>query len=166
MRLVARHLRRLESFGCIKQVKARPDIGLTTPFLFRCVKYIRDPEGTEWLPTRFPSKNRPKDAGAEEIEPCGLSDDEQCYEAQEARYFAVHGGNQDIHHLKEVERQVPQWRGDGALSNLLYDLVHASGQNGISTMVLWQKDSRWIKSLTCATGSEASLYGFFSSQAH
>lgn len=69
---------------------------------------------------------------AEAIEPDAPPDDEQDYQLEEAQYLARNGG---VHNLKEVERQVPQWSGDGTLSNLLYDLIHAAGKKGMSTMV-------------------------------
>ncbi|KAL8930561.1 MAG: hypothetical protein Q9208_000431 [Pyrenodesmia sp. 3 TL-2023] len=130
-RLFASHLRRLESIGCIKQVRARPDIEATTPFLFRCVKYVRDPEGKEWQPIQYPSRNRSKDVAAEAIESDALPDDEQDYQLEEAQYLARNGG---VHNLTEVGRQIPQWSGDSTLSNLLYDLIHAAGKRGMSTM--------------------------------
>ncbi|KAL8905859.1 MAG: hypothetical protein Q9207_002379 [Kuettlingeria erythrocarpa] len=130
-RLFASHLRRLESIGCIKQVRARPDIEATTPFLFRCVKYVRDPEGKEWQPIQYPSRNRLKDVAAGATEPDALLDEEQDYQLEEAQYLARHGVG---HALEEVDRQIPQWSGDGTLSNLLYDLVHSAGEKGLSTM--------------------------------
>lgn len=131
-RLFASHLRRLESIGCIKQVRARPDIEATTPFLFRCVKYIRDPEGKEWQPIQYPARNRLKDVAAEATEPDASIDEEQDYQLEEAQYLARHGAG---HNLEEVDRQIPQWSADGTLSNLLYDLIHAAGEKGLSTMV-------------------------------
>lgn len=139
MRLFASHLRRLENLGCVKQVRARPDIEAPTPFLFRCVKYVRDPEGKEWLPMQFPSRNRSKDAGPEETKPNAPSDDERIYQAEEAQYLARHVGGQPLHNLREIERPFPQWSGDGTLSNLLYDLVHTSGRKGMSTMVFQRR---------------------------
>lgn len=139
MRLLARHLRRLECLGCIKQVRAYPVTDSTVPFLFRCVKYIRDPEGKEWEPTQFPSKKTLKQSNGDDDDgPNVLSDDDQEYDAQEALYLAKRGGQQQLRGLTEVERPIPQWPGDGTLSNLLYDLVHASGQDGMSTMVLYR----------------------------
>ncbi|KAL9004409.1 MAG: hypothetical protein Q9188_002767 [Gyalolechia gomerana] len=135
MRLLATNLRRLEFLGCIKQVRAHPVTESTVPFLFRCVKYIRDPEGKEWEPMQFPSRKHFKQSNVDDG-PNALSDDDQEYEAEEAFYLARRGGDQQLPGLKEIERPIPQWPGDGTLSNLLYDLVHASGRDGMSTMVL------------------------------
>ena len=139
MRLFATYLRRLEHIGCIKQVRAHPDTDSTAPFLFRCVKYIRDPEGKEWEPLQFPSKRHPKESNVEINEPEAFSDHDNEYEAQEAQYLARHGANQPLQGLKEVERAIPQWSGDSTLSNLLYDLINSSGLQGISTMVQFYK---------------------------
>ncbi|KAL8721816.1 MAG: hypothetical protein Q9225_001571 [Loekoesia sp. 1 TL-2023] len=135
MRLLATNLRRLEHMGCIKQVRAHPATETTAPFLFRCVKYIRDPEGKEWEPMQFSSRKHSKELNIGDGDPDVLSDEDREYEAEEARYLAGHGGSKHLRGLKEIERPVPQWSGDGTLSNLLYDLIHASGLNGISTMV-------------------------------
>ncbi|KAL8974774.1 MAG: hypothetical protein Q9197_000982 [Variospora fuerteventurae] len=133
-RLFARHMRRLERIGCIKQVRARPQIEAATPFLFRCIKYVRDPEGREWMPFQFASRHQSKLTGVEDPEteiPCN---DEQDYQAEEAQFLAGHGGSQHSHQLEEVKRPVPQWSGDENFSNLLFKLVHASGQSGMSTL--------------------------------
>ncbi|KAL8937333.1 MAG: hypothetical protein Q9216_004479 [Gyalolechia sp. 2 TL-2023] len=135
MRLLATNLRRLEFLGCVKQVRAHPVTDSTVPFLFRCVKYIKDPEGKEWEPLQFPSKKTSRQSNVDD----GLNvlfDDDQEYEAEEALYLARRGNKQQLQGLKEIERPIPQWPGDGTLSNLLYDLVHASGGDGMSTMVL------------------------------
>lgn len=139
MRLLASHLRKLEHLGCIKQVRARPDVETAAPFLFRCVKYVRDPQGKEWQPVNFPPRRRSRLTANETNEPDALSDDEQDYEAKEAQYLAGLGHSQPLKGLKEVERPVPQWSGDGVLGNLLYDLVHASGTQGVSTMVNYRE---------------------------
>ncbi|KAL8732119.1 MAG: hypothetical protein Q9181_004064 [Wetmoreana brouardii] len=136
MRLLASHLRRLEHIGCIKQVRAHPQADSNAPFLFRCVKYIRDPQGKEWQPINFPSRNRSQPMTVENVEADVLSDDEQDYQAEEARYLAGVGGSRPLKGLQEVERAIPQWSGDDMLSNLLYNLVHASGTQGLSTMEL------------------------------
>lgn len=136
MRLLARNLRRLEFLGCIKQVRAYPVTDSTVPFLFRCVKYIRDPEGKEWEPMQFPSRKHSKQPHADDDGPNALSDDDQEYDAEEALYLAKRGGVQQLQGLTEIERPVPQWSGDSTLSNLLFDLVHASGRAGMSTMDL------------------------------
>lgn len=135
MRLLATQLRRLERIGCIKQVRAHPNTETPSPFLFRCVKYIRDPEGREWNPVNFPSRYRPKPAIVLNNEPDASSDEEQDYLAAEEQYLARFGGRQQLESLQEVERPIPQWSGDSTLSNLLYDLAHAAGLQGISTMV-------------------------------
>lgn len=133
------YLRRLEHMGCIKQVRAHPATETTAPFLFRCVKYIRDPEGKEWEPMQFPSRKNSKESNIGDGDLDVLSDEDREYEAEEARYLAGHEGSQHLRGLKEIERPVSQWSGDGTLSNLLYDLVHASGLRGISTMVLYHE---------------------------
>ncbi|KAL8773356.1 MAG: hypothetical protein Q9209_001750 [Squamulea sp. 1 TL-2023] len=126
----------LERIGCIKQVRAHPDTETPSPFLFRCVRYIRDPEGKEWNPVTFKSRMRLTSAAYNELD--APSDDEQDYLAEEAQYFACCGSGSSLQHgsLKEVERPVPQWTADSTLSNLLYDIVHAAGSQGISTMEL------------------------------
>ncbi|KAI4201588.1 MAG: hypothetical protein LQ348_001630 [Seirophora lacunosa] len=132
-RLFARHMRRLERIGCIKQVRARPQIETATPFLFRCIKFVREPQGKEWMPFQSPSRHQSKLTGAEDTETAVMFNDEQDYQAEEARFLAGHGGSQDSHQLEEVERPVPQWSGDENISNLLFNLVHASGPIGMST---------------------------------
>ncbi|KAL9606842.1 MAG: hypothetical protein Q9179_000050 [Wetmoreana sp. 5 TL-2023] len=114
MRLLASHLRRLEHIGCIKQVRAHPQADSNAPFLFRCVKYIRDPQGREWQPINFPSRNRSRPITMENTEPDVLSDDEQDYQAEEARYLAGVGGSRPLKGLQEVERAIPQ---DSELKN-------------------------------------------------
>ncbi|KAL8780551.1 MAG: hypothetical protein Q9213_006417 [Squamulea squamosa] len=134
MRMLATHLRRLERLGCIKQVRAYPDTETPSPFLFRCVRYIRDPEGKEWNPVTFKSRMRSTSAAYDELD--APSDDEQDYLAEEARYIARFGSGLQPRGFKEIERPVPQWSAESTLSNLLYDIVHAAGSQGISTMDL------------------------------
>ncbi|KAL8795708.1 MAG: hypothetical protein Q9182_007498 [Xanthomendoza sp. 2 TL-2023] len=134
MRMLARHLRRLERIGCIKQVKAHPDTANPSSFLFRCVKYIRDPEGKEWNPVNFPPRGRAKPAAVLDNDDDAPSDEEDEYLAEEAQYLDRISGSQPLHSLKEVDRPIAQWSGDSTLSNLLYDLAHAAGLQGISTM--------------------------------
>ncbi|KAL8952812.1 MAG: hypothetical protein Q9222_001284 [Ikaeria aurantiellina] len=141
MRILASHLRRLENLGCIKQVRAHPEGDTTAPFLFRCAKYIRDPEGKEWRPVVYPARGRLKTNNVENNEPEVLSDEEQDYEAEESQYLAGLRDSQPLRHLQEVERPVPEWSGDNMLGNLLYDLVHASGSHGISTADLKNRAS-------------------------
>ncbi|KAL8816450.1 MAG: hypothetical protein Q9223_004545 [Gallowayella weberi] len=136
MRMLARCLRRLERHGCIKQVQAHPDTANPSPFLFRCVKYIRDPEGKEWNPVNFPSRGRAKPAAVVENDHDAPSDEEEEYLAEEAQYLDRISGNQPLPSLKEVDRPIAQWSGDSTLSNLLYDLTNAAGLQGISTMAL------------------------------
>ncbi|KAL8858126.1 MAG: hypothetical protein Q9178_005303 [Gyalolechia marmorata] len=136
MRMLASHLRRLERIGCLKQVRAHPDTENPSPFLFRCVRYIRDPEGKEWNPVNFRARDRTNSTCVEYNETGAPSDNEQDYLAEEARYLAGFSNNQQPKSLKEIERPMPQWSGDSTLSNLLYDITHAAGSNGISTMDL------------------------------
>lgn len=136
MRVLARHLRRLERIGCLKQVRAHPDIETPSPYLFRCIRYIRDPEGQEWNPVIYPGKSSrllSKSTASNELDL--PSDDEHDYQAEEAEYIAHFGTSQQPESLKEAERPIPQWTGDRTLSNLLYDIVHSAGCQGISTMV-------------------------------
>ncbi|KAL9634838.1 MAG: hypothetical protein Q9204_002846 [Flavoplaca sp. TL-2023a] len=136
MRVLARHLRRLERLGCIKQVRARPDIEAPSPFLFRCIRYVRDPEGQEWNPVIYPSKaSRMQSISMASDESDLPSDDEQGYLAEEEQYNARFGNGQQPESLQEVGRSIPQWSGDSTLSNLLYDIAHTAGCRGISTMV-------------------------------
>ncbi|KAL8657472.1 MAG: hypothetical protein Q9226_001882 [Calogaya cf. arnoldii] len=131
MRVLATHLRRLERIGCVKQVRAHPDIGTPSPFLFRCVRHIRDPEGREWNPVIYPGKSsrmQPTSIASNEFD--APSDDEQDYIAEEAQYMSRFGNSQPPESLKEAERPIPQWSGDSTLSNLLYDIVHAAGCQG------------------------------------
>ncbi|KAI4197262.1 MAG: hypothetical protein LQ350_006035 [Teloschistes chrysophthalmus] len=65
-----------------------------------------------------------------------LSDGGEDYDAEEAKYLAGIGEGQPLKDLKEVGRPIPQWTGDGTLSNLIFELVDASGTSGISTMEL------------------------------
>ncbi|KAL8735942.1 MAG: hypothetical protein Q9166_000504 [cf. Caloplaca sp. 2 TL-2023] len=136
MRIFASHLRRLERIGCIKQVRAHPNTEIPSPFLFRCVKYIRDPEGKEWNPVNFPGRGRRKSPVVEGNEPDASFDEEQGYLVEEEQYIARLGNSQQPKSLKDIERPIPQWSGDSTLSNLLYDLAHAAGSQGISTMEL------------------------------
>ncbi|KAL8910759.1 MAG: hypothetical protein Q9171_003971 [Xanthocarpia ochracea] len=136
MRMLASHLRRLERIGCLKQVRAHPDTEPPSPFLFRCVRYIRDPEGKEWNPVNFRTRDRTNSTCVEYNEIGAPSDNEQVYLAEEARYLAGFSNNQQPKSLKEIERPMPQWSGDSTLSNLLYDITHAAGSKGISTMDL------------------------------
>ncbi|KAL8708455.1 MAG: hypothetical protein Q9220_006679, partial [cf. Caloplaca sp. 1 TL-2023] len=139
MRILASHLRRLENLGCIKQVRAYPEGETTAPFLFRCAKYIRDPEGKEWRPVVYPARGRLKTTEAVQDVPDVLdvpSDEEQDYQAEETQYLAGLRDGRELRHLKEVERPIPEWSGDNLLGNLLYDLVRASGSHGISTLDL------------------------------
>ena len=135
MRMLASHLRRLERIGCLKQVRAHPDTENPSPFLFRCVRYIRDPEGRESNPVNFRTRDRTNSTCVEYDETGAPSDNEQDYLAEEARYLAGFSNNQQPKSLKEIERPMPQWSGDSTLSNLLYDITHAAGSKGISTMV-------------------------------
>lgn len=136
MRVLARHLRRLERLGCIKQVRAHPDIEAPSPFLFRCIRYVRDPEGQEWNPVIYPSKaSRMQSTSIASDELDLPSDDEQGYLAEEEQYNARFGNGQQPDSLQEVGRSIPQWSGDSTLSNLLYDIAHTAGCRGISTMV-------------------------------
>ncbi|KAL8929648.1 MAG: hypothetical protein Q9172_000327 [Xanthocarpia lactea] len=136
MRMLASHLRRLERIGCLKQVRAHPDTENPSPFLFRCVRYIRDPEGKEWNPVNFRTRDRTNSICVEYNETGAPSDNEQDYLAEEARYLAGFSNNQQPKSLKEIQRPMPQWSGDSTLSNLLYDITHAAGSKGISTMDL------------------------------
>ncbi|KAL8671935.1 MAG: hypothetical protein Q9168_003591 [Polycauliona sp. 1 TL-2023] len=137
MRVLARHLRRLEGFGCLKQVRAYPDIEAPSPFLFRCIRYIRDPVGQEWNAVIYRSKaSRAQSTATVANELDAPSDDEQDYQAEEAHYIARFGKNQRPESLREAERHIPQWSGDSTVSNLLYDITHAAGCRGISTMEL------------------------------
>lgn len=136
MRVLARHLRKLERIGCLKHVRARPDIETPSPFLFRCIRYIRDPEGQEWNPVIFPGKSsRPLSTSMASNELDVPSDDDHEYQAEEAQYIARFSNSRQPESLKEAERPIPQWTGESTLSNLLYDIVHAAGFQGISTMV-------------------------------
>ncbi|KAL8851359.1 MAG: hypothetical protein Q9221_003726 [Calogaya cf. arnoldii] len=119
------------------RVRAHPDIGTPSPFLFRCVRHIRDPEDREWNAVIYPGKSsrtQPTSIASNEFD--APSDDEQDYLAEEAQYISRFGNSQPPESLKETERPVPQWSGDNTLSNLLYDIVHAAGCQGISTMEL------------------------------
>lgn len=80
-------------------------------------------------------KSRMKSTSAAYNEIDAPSDDDQDYLAEEAQYFARFGSSHQPRSLKEVERPVPRWTADSTLSNLLYDIVHAAGSQGISTMV-------------------------------
>ncbi|KAI4237140.1 MAG: hypothetical protein LQ349_002064, partial [Xanthoria aureola] len=145
MRVLARHLRRLERIGCLKQVRAHPDIETPSPYLFRCIRYIRDPEGQEWNPVIYPGKtSRLLSTSTVSNELDLPSDDEHDYQAEEAEYIARFGTSQQPESLKEAERPIPQWTGDSTLSNLLYDIVHSAGCQGISTMELKNRSMGWF----------------------
>ncbi|KAL9582984.1 MAG: hypothetical protein Q9212_002980, partial [Teloschistes hypoglaucus] len=134
VRILTSHLRRLEYHGCVKQVRAQAEGMTSGRFLFRCYKYVRDPEARDWK-TVAPSSEalaKPAVAGTHD----DLSDGEEDYDAEEAKYLAGIGEGQSLKDLKEVGRSIPQWTGDGTLSMLLFDLVDASGTSGISTMEL------------------------------
>ncbi|KAL9587530.1 MAG: hypothetical protein Q9203_003482, partial [Teloschistes exilis] len=134
-RILAGHLRRLDHHGCVKQVRAQGEGMKSGRFLFRCYKYIRDPEDREWKMAGRSSRALPMPAVAGTHD--DISDGEEDYDAEEAKYLAGIGeGQQPLKNLKEVGRSMPQWTGDGALSNLLFNLVDASGTSGISTMEL------------------------------
>ena len=136
-KLLTRNLRRLESLGCVKQVKARPEGDIATPFYFRCVKFLREPVGKEWYPLSHLSRSRAKSKTLEEYDALDEdSDDEHDDEAEEARFLsAVEDSHQQLRNLKEIDRPVPQWSGDSILNNLLFSLIDQAGLHGISTMV-------------------------------
>ncbi|KAI9671497.1 MAG: hypothetical protein M1817_003548 [Caeruleum heppii] len=132
--MFARSIRKLEYSGYVKRTYAASMYSFGD-HVHRCVKLIREPLPHEWEVLWDRNKelfrndavqtndNSKADAGEEE-------DDE----------IVTAGADRDnvgaIKELQEVARILPQWRPEKPIANQLFDLIHASGLQGSSTMSL------------------------------
>ncbi|KAL9045561.1 MAG: hypothetical protein Q9214_001412, partial [Letrouitia sp. 1 TL-2023] len=137
MKFLANTLRRLESFGCLKQVKAQPNIKTLQPVYLRCVKFIREPVGREWHPIVYHGAaesaaiNRNTRFG---VDPDGEIGIDTEYQEEEARYISAVVKERGASQLREVERPVPLWTPGLPLNNLIFNVIEQSGTRGLSSM--------------------------------
>lgn len=138
-----RLVRKLELIGCIRRVKARADEA-GGGRIHACIKFIHEPENQDWrlkwdlsLPEGLALLNPPEtevevDAESED------NTDEQAQSVQSAICYANRGSErqQSKDHLHELGRVIPQWMPGKPMANLLFNLVDATGTEGISTMVV------------------------------
>lgn len=138
MKFLANTLRRLESFGCLKQVKAQSDAKTLQPFYMRCVKFIREPVGREWHPIVHHGAadsaitNRNTRSAVDPDDGAGIDTE---YQEEEVRYMSAIVGEQGASQLREVERPVPLWTPGVPLNNLIFNVIEQSGTRGLSSMV-------------------------------
>lgn len=133
---MASTLRKLEAVGCVKQVRARAhSLGDGTKY-FRCLKLIREPGdnesqllcGVSHVDLRFLSIGQGGDLDSEsEVE-----DDDQ---VQQTLSLVGLDNKVEGTALQELRRPVPQWTGNGCISNFFYHLIQRAGTLGLSTMV-------------------------------
>lgn len=146
MKFLANTLRRLESFGCLKQVKAQPNIKTLQPIYLRCVKFIRDPVGREWHPIVYhgaaesAATNRNTRFG---VDPDGEAGIDTEYQEEEALYVSAITKERGASQLREVERPVPLWTPGVPLNNLIFNVIEQSGTRGLSSMVRYCNPLFW-----------------------
>ena len=133
-------MRKLEYIGCIRRVRAAPEAA-TGKRTYQCIKLIREPEDPDWRLTRDRSfvggLALPKEAiGAADVD--AESDDN--LDEREDRLLSANqpyeldGPAGDRSNLRELGRVLPQWLPGKLPTNLIFDVVEASGIEGISTM--------------------------------
>ena len=133
-RVVGTFLRRLEVLGCIKQVKARDHTLGDESKYFRCVKYIQEPGERESQLLCGQAHANIRTAPFPEAEHTESEDDDADEEDRPDRLKA-NGHAVQVKDLREVARPIPQWTGTGCIDNILHDVIHQSGTQGLSTMV-------------------------------
>ncbi|KAL9608894.1 MAG: hypothetical protein Q9167_006290 [Letrouitia subvulpina] len=142
MKFLANTLRRLESFGCLKQVKAQPTVETLRPIYLRCVKFIREPVGREWHPvvyhgaTESAATNRNTRFDVDPDVEVGIDTE---YQEEEVHYLSAIAKERGASQLREVERPVPLWTGDEPLNNLIINVLEQSGTRGLSSMEVKQR---------------------------
>ena len=97
---------------------------------FRSVKFLREPEQGEWKLLNGPALSDSLSHEEEDAE--GDSDEEYQSDPTQA---VSNDNNPNAKPLKEHGRVIPQWTADRCINNLIYDLIEASGSQGLSTMV-------------------------------
>lgn len=129
-------LRKLEALGCVKQVRALDNTPRPTLRYFRCVKLIRELGEKESQKLFGQGYRKIIPSRIDEVEEIDTEDDETDGNQPGQPADAVLSHNDaERKNLQEVERVVPQWTGSGCITNFLYDLIHRTGTQGLSTMV-------------------------------
>lgn len=130
-------LNRLDAIGCIKKVMVEVDdtkVGKTR--WLRCVKFVRQPTARDH---RLFISLRVKE---ELLLSKGAQDDENADEEDEVPFN--HGVEQnrtagdnppEDSNVIEIRRIPPQWSPELLQGNFFFDIVHAHGKHGITSMV-------------------------------
>lgn len=153
-RSFSRILRKLESLGVLKRIRvplklnrkykkkeANRERIISEQCHARCVRYLRDMYASDWrkVLTAF-SKNtvnmedeegeeREAEASEDEITKGDKDGDE--LDAEAARELEC----VDVDAVEEIPREVPQWRIDKPLTNIIFNIVDKAGKDGITSMV-------------------------------
>lgn len=153
-RSFSRILRKLETLGVLKRIRvplklnrkykkkeANKERIISEQCHARCVRYLRDMEASDWrrVLTAFSKREvNMEDEEGEEGEAEASDDD--------IAKVDKHGDDLDPEAVKELEgidvdaveeiaREVPQWRIDKPLTNIIFDIVDKAGKDGITSMV-------------------------------
>ena len=139
--LLGRLIRRLEFLGYIKRVRAASEFSLGA-HAHSCVKLLRAPDFKElhhlWYTSlkdavRFDDVNVNDDAD-QEADDGGNSETFSRANPNGDDASGAVDGTQTKGALKEVGRVLPQWMPRRPMGHLLFDLLKASGTDGMSTM--------------------------------
>ena len=140
-RVLAVAVRRWESYGVVKRVRALASYQPADGEPCQCVKLIRLPEEKEWLLFyKFESPSKLNDPSEEDV---GLDDDD--VDATEGSRDIV----RDLTTMDDSEQgdatgnqaPLPFWRPHQPFGQFLYDAVSFGSTNGMSTMVIFASDS-------------------------
>ncbi|KAI9793918.1 MAG: RNA polymerase III transcription initiation factor complex subunit [Peltula sp. TS41687] len=128
-------LRKLDLLGCIQRVSAQAEVsGVFRNF--PSAKFIREPQDHEWE-LSWAVGWTPQSGGNSVTAP--EPNDNQEIEAEDSHFIEqTTGENPEIHAqtkaLEEVNRPLMHWKPRKAVGNMIFNIVEASGTDGISTM--------------------------------
>lgn len=107
----------------------------------RCVRYLRDMDASDWrkVLTAFSKREvNLEDEEGEERE-AEASDDEITKGDKDSDELDPEAVKElegvDVDAVEEIPREIPQWRIDKPLTNIIFDIVDKAGKDGITSMV-------------------------------
>ena len=137
-------MQRVRVAGSIPRLSGKP---------YRCVKLVREPKEKDWatffaLTRDYMQQNTPVGQD-EDFDNDAEGDADEDYQPDDSLKVLV-ADDENVEDLDVTQIDVPQWSSDRPLVNMLYDIIHASGTNGISIQV-FQINQRIIASMTDTT---------------
>lgn len=127
--VLARVIRKLETIGCLKRVRAASESSKKVGYFFYCVKLIHEPSELD-LDAFFTSGSSITNDHAVEG-----SDPEDEAETGQTVVGKTPLMEANANQLEEVGRIAPQWNPDRPLANALLDTVHEAGIQGVTNRV-------------------------------